>query len=209
MSLNATALAAVLHASLPLSHGSPSPEIVAWASGIIDELVNNGVISNSSGTITGTCANGAPLSNGAGIDGAVSGIDGTSMANTIASYQPSYVPASTELIAFCTAICDHIKNVGIVVFASGNITGDCSGGVLTNGAGTGGVLTALVGATLAADVKANVGYPSVVADLAAFCTALTTYLMGNTVCEYVSGDVTGTYTGAPLLNGSGSNGTLS
>jgi len=198
--------------SLPVSGA-----LVCWGDGVVDEI-QNGLVNNSAGTITGDCPpGGGALSNGAGNSGVVSNIDATAMASAIRTCNTEYTFISTELQEFCEEIRDHIQTSGIVIFASGDITGTCgntiiSPGILSSGKGINGKITNLEGNTLATNIHNRV-YPSLTGPtslLIDFCTALINYVEGNAEVLYASGSVEGDCPagGGALLNGKGTNGII-
>ncbi len=123
---------------------SVSTILLAFCQQNVIHILTLGRVSFASGNITGTCTNTGlspgPLSNGAGTNGVISGLDGTILATAIhgAAGYPGSV--STKLIQFCTAICNYLMTNASVTFLPGTITGTCpiGGGALSAGAGLGG-----------------------------------------------------------------------
>lgn len=199
------------------SRGTVSPELVGWATGVIQEITTNAKVSNASGTITGTVpAAGGSLTNGAGTNGMIASMIASSMAHFVVTATARYAPGATpRLTNFCKAIVDHIQNDGRVTFTSGNITGNCTNsistpGILASGAGIQGKISALNGTTLANLVATDDPYPSTSPELIQFCTAVTTYIMANADVTYAAGNVTGTApaAGGTLNSGAASGGTI-
>src|SRR5579863_7374403 len=130
--------------SIRSTMGFPLPvstQLTGWATGIIGELTGHGLVNNASGTITGVCAPGSPLSAGAGTGGLISGLSGSRLASAVQA-AAGYPSVSSQLTAFCAQIVLHIQTAGIVTFTSGHITGTCtdtplSPGPLAGGAGSG------------------------------------------------------------------------
>jgi hypothetical protein len=204
--------------SIRSSMGFPTPvsaQLTGWATGIIGELTGHGLVNNATGTITGTCAPGSPLSSGAGAGGLISGLSGSRMATSVEG-SAGYPSVSSELSAFCAQIVLHIQTAGIVTFTSGGITGTCtdtplSPGPLVGGAGSGGKISGLSGSVLASAIHGAAGYPgSVSTPLTNFCTAIVNYIMANASVSYASGSVTGLCPtgGGSLSAGTGVNGTM-
>lgn len=214
MSMSPPSMADLIRSTM----GFPTPvssQLLGWASGVIQEITSNALVSNLPGTITGTTAPGSSLSNGAGMGGLIAGMSGGSMASKVVAAVP-YPYTSTQLTAFCNQIVLHIQSLGMVNFDSGNITGTCtntplSPGPLVAGAGSNGKIIGLSGPTLAAAIHAAVGYPGGVSlRLIQFCTAIVSYIMDNAAVSYATGTVNGLCPpgGGPLSAGAGVGGTI-
>ena len=196
--------------------GFPTPvsaQLTGWGNGVVNHIQAAALVNHA--LITGTTAPGAPLANGAGVGGIISGMSGATMASLVES-GAGYPFTSSQLTTFCTEIVNHIQTLGTVTFASGQITGQCtstpvSPGPLANGAGTLGTIVGLNGSTLANAIHSAVGYPGGTSTpLIQFCTAVTDYIMNNADVSYASGTVTGTCPagGGALSGGVGANGTI-
>jgi hypothetical protein len=201
--------------SIRSSMGFPLPvssQLTGWASAVVAE-VQMGIVNNA--VVTGVTAAGGTLSNGASSGGIISGLSGSRLATAVAS-AAGYPSVSSQLTAFCTQIVLHVQTLGLVAFASGNITGNCtstplSPGPLVAGEGTNGMISGLSGSTLATAIHGAAGYPgSVSSKLTQFCTAIVAYIMANARVSYASGSVTGTCPpgGGSLSGGAALNGTI-
>lgn len=158
MATNATQLADEIRSAM----GFPlpvSPQLIGWATGVLDELTSNG-----SATFGGM-AGGHPIS----------GMTGSSMASKVAA-AAGYPSVTSELENFCTAIVDHIESDGIVTYI-GPVPPTMPDWFL------GGTISGLDGSALAVLVKDAVGYPSVTSELETFCTAFTDHIMNNAEVE--------------------------
>lgn len=87
-----------------------------------------------------------------------------------------------------------------------------SGGPLTLGAAAGGIITGMTPASLAGNMKSNMGKPSVTAKLLGMATAMTTHFMTGVV-NFASGTITGICTNTavspgPLTLGAGAGGII-
>lgn len=123
---------------------------------------------------------------------------------------------SAQLLGWATGVIDEIQNVAVVTNVSG-ITGTClaSGPApLSSGIGTGGVISAMTGSSMATKVKNAAGYPFVSTQLTDFCTGIVNHIQSLGTMEFASGGITGTCTNTlvvagPLTSGAGINGTIS
>ncbi|NIT99515.1 MAG: hypothetical protein GWN01_00780 [Nitrosopumilaceae archaeon] len=201
--------------SIRIDMNFPTPtstQLIGWGKGVVQHI-QTGQVDHA--LVTGDTAPGAPLANGAAIGGIISGLDGASMASLVQT-EAGYPNVSSELSAFCQEIVNHIQSSGLVNFDPGQITGQCtstplSPGPLTNGAGTGGIITGLDGNTLAGAIHGSAGYPgSTSPELVTFCTAIVNYVMDNAEIEYTPGSVVGTCPagGGPLQGGAATGGTI-
>jgi len=185
----------------------PSAETQEYASGIVAAL-KAAIVSNLPGTINGVTAAGGPLSAGTGLGGLMVITPGPMLAKTANGFAPPGPTLSSENSAVITYI-----GTGLVSFAPGNITGQCtstpvSPGPLANGAGTGGTILGLTGAGCAAAVAAATGSSG--PDALKHYTALIEYISDNAEVEYASGSVVGVCPpgGGPLTAGAGIGGTI-
>jgi len=122
-----------------------SGNLSAMCGAIVTHIESVGLVSFSSGNITGTCTNDAThpgtLSGGAGTGGTVSGLNGSTLASAIAS-AVGYPFVSSQLINFSTAIVNYIMTNAQVSYASGQVTATCpaNGGSISLGAATSGTI---------------------------------------------------------------------
>ena len=126
------------------------------------------------------------------------------------------LPVSTQLIGWATGVIDEIQGFAVVDNASGTITGDApaAGGALSNGAGTNGLITGMLGSRMATGVRTEVGYPFVSSRLTIFCDEIVSHILGSGKIGFASGQITGTCTNTllspgPLTSGAGTLGTMS
>jgi hypothetical protein len=141
-------------------------QVEAFASGILDELTQNG--SATFGDIAGPHP--------------ISGLSGASMANQIAP-AAGYPGISDTLQNFCQAIADHITDNGVVTY-----TGPAPNPPAIPPSEAwflGGTISGLNGPGLALEVAAAVGYPGTSAELIGFCSAITDHIEAN--AEVTSG----------------------
>lgn len=123
-------------------------------------------------------------------------------------------PNSTEMLGWGNAVVQHVQS-GLVNNASGTITGTCppSGGPLSSGAATNGLISGLSGSTLASLVVSEAGYPSVSAQVTAFCTEIVNHIQTQGTVSFSTGNITGNCTNTAVnpgtFTGEGSNGTIS
>lgn len=216
MTLNNDDLALKIHNDMGFT-GAVSNQLKGWAKAVIDELINNGMVNNASGTITGTCpSSGGPLQNGTSSNGIISGLNATNLASAIVN-NAGYGYLTPQVTDFSTEIVNHLMS-GLVAFSSGNITGTCTNtltnpGTLINGTGSNGTISGLNGTTLATAIHNMVFsmHAGPTPKLIQFCTAFTDYIMTNAIITYSSGNVTGSCSsgGGPLSGGMGVNGTIS
>lgn len=213
--LSETELAHKLHNCLSQTsdgYGKPtsvSTETQSYASGIIAAL-KAAVVSNAPGTISGVCAPGSPLSGGFGVGGLIVMTPAPMIAKTTGGFPGLSQPLlSKENVAIVTYLA-----TGLVSFAAGNITGQCtntaeSPGPLTNGAGSGGKIIGITGAAAMAAVIAATGFNG--PDMIKHYTALVDYIKDKAEVTYASGSVVGVCPsgGGPLGAGAGTGGTIS
>ena len=124
-------------------------------------------------------------------------------------------PNSTQLVGWGSGVVSHIQAAALVSFAPGNVTGTClpTPGPLTAGAATSGVIAGLSGPAMASLVQAAAGYPSVSAELTAFCTEIANHVMSAGTVDFSTGTVNGACTNTPItpgtFTGTGVGGTIS
>lgn len=125
------------------TYPSPTSQLSAFCAQITLHIMAFGIVSFAPGDITGTCTNTpltpGPLAGGAGANGKISGLSGSALAALVAP-AIGQASASSELTAFCTAICDYIMNNAVVSYST--VVGVCppGGGPLAAGAGIGGTI---------------------------------------------------------------------
>lgn len=157
MALDPTALASDIASAM--GYPTVSPQLIGWASGVLEEVKNG--MATSRNTPSGHT---------------ISGISGSAMATLIADYG-GYGSVSTQLTNYCGAIASNIMSNAIVTYTAPVLNPPAiqpPDAWYLNG-----TLSGLDGSSLASDVAAAVGYPSVSAKLLAKCTAITTHIMGN------------------------------
>jgi hypothetical protein len=125
------------------TYPSPTTELSAFCAQIALHVMTSGLVSFASGDITGTCTNTplspGPLAGGAGANGKISGLSGSTLA-TLVQAAVGYPNVSAPLTAFCTAICNYIMANAVVSYTT--VTGLCptGGGPLSLGTGIGGTV---------------------------------------------------------------------
>lgn len=132
-----------------------STELEAFATGLLNGL-------------TGGVATTGPASGNT-----ISGIVGPSIAAEIASLIPTYSGVSTELNNFCTAYATYVMASAIVTYT----------GPGTPSYFTGGTISGLIGAALAATIQSTVGYPFISTKLLAMSTAIVDHIIANAEVE--------------------------
>lgn len=125
---------------------SVSSELTAFCAQIVLHIQTAGIVSFTSGGITGTCTDTplspGPLVGGAGSGGKISGLSGSVLAAAIHGAVGYPGSVSAQLTNFCTAIVNYIQSNAEVSYASGTVTGVCptGGGSLSGGAGANGTI---------------------------------------------------------------------
>lgn len=108
---------------------------------------------------------------------------------------------SSELTGFATALIDHMSVSGLVAHLPGTVVGVCpAGGPLSNGAATGGVVSGLVGATLAGLMQVQMGKPFISSQLLGMADAITQHLLAGLITFDV-GTITGVCGNSPVSPG--------
>jgi hypothetical protein len=136
------------------------------------------------------------------------------MAESIRSSMGFPLPVSTELVGWASGVIGEITSNAKVNNAPGTITGTCpSGGPLSSGAGTGGLISSMSGSDMASLVKSGAGYPSVSSELSTFCSQIVSHIQSLGMVTFASGSITGSCTNTPLspgplAAGAGSNGVI-
>lgn len=117
---------------------------------------------------------------------------GSDLANQIRGDMGFPTPTSSQLIGWGGAVVQHIQT-GIVEHASGDVTGTvpASGGPLSNGAATNGVISGLSGSGLASLVSAQAGYPGVSPQLQSYCEEIVNHIQNVGLVEFDPGNITG------------------
>lgn len=119
-------------------------------------------------------------------------------------------PMSTQLTGLATQVVNHVVSA-VVAFAPGTVTGTAppSGGPLSNGAASNGIIT-LVAAALESALISVFGHDT--PQIKAMADGISNHVATG-LCAFASGNVTGACTNTPLLpgafTGAGSNGTVS
>lgn len=140
---------------------------------------------------------------------------GVDLANAIRSAMGFPLPLSSQLLGWGNAIVSHVTSTSLISFAPGQVTGiaPASGGPLSSGAASGGLLVGPTGAVLAPLVRTDAGYPNVSPQLLNMCTAICSHIVTNSRIAFSTGNVTGACTNTLItpgvFTGTGSNGTLS
>lgn len=97
---------------------------------IVSHIQTLGTVSFATGNIQGVCTNSpitpGTLSGGTGVNGTISGLDGTILANAIHTSVGYPGMTSIKLIQFCTAIVSYIMANADVSYSL--VTGTCSAG---------------------------------------------------------------------------------
>lgn len=141
---------------------------------------------------------------------------GSALASAIQSAMGFPDPLSAQLSGWGSGVVAEIQANALVAFASGNVVGICpsSGGALTAGAASGGVISGISGASMAPRVATAANYGSVDATLTTYCDQIASHIMTSGRVSFSSGSITGTCTNTSsnpgsLTTGAGSSGTIS
>lgn len=211
---------ATLAADIASGVGAPgvTPEITAWATGIIQEITTNASVANAPGTVNGVApTSGGPLIAGLATGGVISGMTGSSMADFVVAASGGLYPfASPEMICFCNGIVLHIQSSGLVGFAAGTIVGACSNTLVSPGAlvgsGVGGTVSGIDGSAMASIIVGNCAafFPSTTPQLIGKCSAICNHIKDNAVASYLAGTVVATCSagGGPIIAGAGTGGKI-
>ncbi len=158
--------------------------------------------------VNGSTAPGSPLSAGTALNGTLVGFAPAVWQGIMSSGIPSANPGT--LSGEAKSSTSYISGAAKINFEPDTITGTCtssptSPGPLSNGAGEGGKIAALVGAQWAAASMPPTGDPGLSAKI---YNTIINYLIKNADCEYPSGSVTGVCPagGGPLAGGIGAGG---
>lgn len=158
MAVNPSLLATQIVAGIGQS--SVTTQVTGFATGILDELTQNGIavfgVSPTGNTITG--------------------LSGSSMASRVAA-GAGYGSVSPELMNFCTGIVTHILTATVTY--TGPTPPSEPAWFL------GGTIVGLSGPAMAALVQASVGYPNVSSQLQGMCSAICDHITAN--AEVTSG----------------------
>lgn len=183
-------------------------EMMGYANAVVTTL-KAGTFTHAVGTVLGVGAPGAPITGGTALLGIIAGVSAGTWSGILASAFPGATTTATE----AGASTGYIMASGKVNFASGDITGTCtatplSPGILAAGAGSGGLVAALVGSAWASAVLAAIGSPGPLA--APVYTAVANYIIANAACSYATGTVVGVFaaTGGPMTAGAGTAGLI-
>lgn len=142
--------------------GDVTVQVQGFATGILEELTQNGVAGFNGGVPS-------PYS--------ISGMSGSSLATKVASYA-GYPFVSPELLSFCTGIVTHIQGSGIVTYVGPPPPANPNYFL-------GGTISGLVGATMASIIQGAVPYPFVSAELLGMSNAICNHIVAN--AQVVSG----------------------
>lgn len=141
---------------------------------------------------------------------------GAGLAEAIRIQMGFPLPVSAQLTGWGSGVVTHIQMAALVSNAPGTITGTCppSGGPLAAGAGAGGLIAGMSGASMASLVQAGAGYPSVSSELSTFCAQIVSHIQTFGIVTFAPGTITGTCTNTPvspgaLSAGAGTNGIIS
>ena len=210
MPLNPTQLSNDIQNALGGSAAPITGQISQIAQSICTHL-ESGILSNAPGTIVGVVPPAAgPLTLGAGTNGLIALV----AASLVALFETSVGGSTSQITGFANAVTNSLLTSD-VVFSVGSITGLTTNvpvpptpGVLI-GAGTGGMITALVDTALAAGIASGV-MGIITPKISAMATAIVNHVMMNAVASYAPGSVTGVAppTGGPLVAGAGTGGTI-
>ena len=85
-------------------YGYASPELTQYCTGVATYIMASGIVTYASPESPPT-----PPDKAWFLEGTISGLVGSAMASTVASFVP-FPYVSKELLAKCTAICNHIVN---------------------------------------------------------------------------------------------------
>lgn len=189
--------------------GDNSSEVEGMATAIVDHL-KTGVVNNLPGTINATALPaGGPITLGTGAGGTITLVPGSLVPGLVAAFGSS----TPQIISISSAITSFFLT-GLVTFAPGTITGTStntpsSPGVLTLGAGSGGLITGLVPSVLATSLAAAVG-STVTSQITGLANAITSHVLLNAEVSYPSNSINGNFIagGGPMLLGSGVGGTI-
>lgn len=139
-------------------------------------------------------------------------LNAVSLADEIRSAMGFPNPVSNQLKGWAKALVDEITNNAIITNAINTINGSCPpGSALSNGTGTGGIISGLLGTRFATSVASNAGYSTVSSRLQSFCTQIVLHIQTFGTVTFLAGSITGTCTNTggspgPLVNGAGNNG---
>lgn len=182
-------------------------EMKTYAKAIL--TLTQATTAHAPGTVTGDCAPGSPLANGAAMNGLLIGFTPGPWLGIMSGG----FPGAPDIAKEATASVGYINGAAKINFASGNITGTCTNtaeapGPLVGGAGTDGTIDSLTGADWAKVVippMADAAMSKRIYD------AIVKYINENAEVEYSSGSVTGTCpaAGGPLALGTAVGGVIS
>lgn len=136
-----TLVPSALQALFIATFGISTPQIIAFAQAISNHIMT-GSVEFSSGNITGACTNTTSnpgVLTGVGVDGTISGLDGTALASSIAAAlgKPT---VSQQVTDMAQAIVDHVMNNASVSLPVVTATCPVNGGDIELGTATGGII---------------------------------------------------------------------
>lgn len=182
-----TALGATDKDGLPIA---VTAEMETYAKAVL--TLKLATTAHAPGTVTGTTAPGAPLVNGAAMNGLLVGFVPAPWLGELTSGFPTADPSA--LAKDATLSVGYINGAAKINFQAGNITGTCTNtaeapGPLAAGAGTGGTIDELNGSDWAKIVLPPLGDPAMAERV---YQAISDYINEEAEVTYASGTVTGT-----------------
>lgn len=122
------------------------------------------------------------------------------LAERIRSEMGFPTPVSAQLLGWATGVIGEITANAKVNNAPGTITGTVppAGGALISGAGMMGLISAMVGSSMATKVVAAVPYPFVSTQLTKFCVEIVSHIQTLGTVNFDAGNITGICTNAIL-----------
>lgn len=94
----------------------------------------------------------------------------SSLASEIASALGHPGDVTQEVLGWATGVLNELTQSGIATFGGGTPTGH--------------TISGMTGASMASRVASAAGYPSISTELLNFCTAIASYVQGNTIVTY-------------------------
>lgn len=189
---------------------STTAEMMTYSSAIITTF-QSAMTTHLVGTVTGVTTAGAPLANGAAMNGLLLNFLSATWLGVMTSGFPTANPANLNSEA--SASTGYISGAAMINFASGTITGTCTStpvapGPLVAGAGTMGTVDDLMGSDWASAVIPPMGDSVLTENI---YNAIVNYINTNAEVEYITGSVTGTCPPAagPLAAGTAIGGLIS
>ncbi len=164
MALNPSLLASEIQAAI----GAPSvtPEILAYATAICEEIIENGLATFTTIPTPHT----------------ISDLDGDSLATKVAD-KIGRGPKSDNTVKFCTGIAEYINDNGIVTYASKPISYTPPIVTIPQSWQNEGTISLLIGPDMADLIEEKVGAPFMSSKLIAKCTAICNHITSNAQVE--------------------------